>query len=101
MKEAQPSWYTAVPTMHQAILSRAGAQPGDHRCRALALPALVFRLAPAQVMLALAETFRAPVIEAYGMTEAAHQMTSNPLPPTRPEAWLGRRGGRPPRAGRA
>jgi acyl-CoA synthetase (AMP-forming)/AMP-acid ligase II len=32
-------------------------------------------------MLSLAETFKAPVIEAYGMTEAAHQMTSNPLPP--------------------
>ncbi len=32
-------------------------------------------------MLSLAETFKAPVIEAYGMTEATHQMTSNPLPP--------------------
>jgi len=27
------------------------------------------------------ETFNAPVIESYGMTEAAHQMASNPLPP--------------------
>jgi acyl-CoA synthetase (AMP-forming)/AMP-acid ligase II len=32
-------------------------------------------------MARLEEAFRAPVIEAYGMTEAAHQMTSNPLPP--------------------
>ena len=32
-------------------------------------------------MLELAETFRAPVIEAYGMTEATHQMACNPLPP--------------------
>ncbi len=31
--------------------------------------------------MSLAQTFKAPVIEAYGMTEAAHQMTSNPLPP--------------------
>ena len=32
-------------------------------------------------MKALEETFNAPVIEAYGMTEAAHQMACNPLPP--------------------
>ena len=31
MEEAKPTWYTAVPTMHQAILARAGAQRGDHR----------------------------------------------------------------------
>jgi acyl-CoA synthetase (AMP-forming)/AMP-acid ligase II len=37
-------------------------------------------LAP-QVMARLEAVFRAPVIEAYGMTEAAHQMASNPLPP--------------------
>ena len=29
----------------------------------------------------LAKAFGAPVLEAYGMTEAAHQMASNPLPP--------------------
>ena len=38
---------------------------------------------PPQVMAALEETFGAPVIESYGMTEAAHQMASNPLPPGR------------------
>jgi len=36
---------------------------------------------PAPVMKELATTFKAPVIEAYGMTEAAHQMCCNPLPP--------------------
>ncbi len=36
---------------------------------------------PPQVMAALEEAFGAPVIESYGMTEASHQMTSNPLPP--------------------
>jgi acyl-CoA synthetase (AMP-forming)/AMP-acid ligase II len=30
----------------------------------------------------LESTFGVPVLEAYGMTEAAHQMTSNPLPPS-------------------
>jgi acyl-CoA synthetase (AMP-forming)/AMP-acid ligase II len=81
MKDVRPSWYTAVPTMHQAILSRAlrNQEVID------AVPLRFLRSSsaslPAQVMLQLAETFRAPVIEAYGMTEAAHQMTSNPLPP--------------------
>lgn len=32
-------------------------------------------------MQALETTFGVPVIEAYGMTEASHQMASNPLPP--------------------
>ncbi len=81
MKEAKPTWYTAVPTMHQAILGRARAQSGCDRCRALRFLRSSSASLPAQVMLSLAETFKAPVIEAYGMTEAAHQMTSNPLPP--------------------
>src|SRR5437762_2269779 len=38
---------------------------------------------PPRVMHALEQAFGAPVVEAYGMTEAAHQMTSNPLPPAR------------------
>ena len=81
MKEARPTWYTAVPTMHQAILSRAGRN-GETIAE---VPLRFLRSSsaslPAQVMEALAETFGAPVIEAYGMTEAAHQMCSNPLPP--------------------
>src|SRR6202012_5705690 len=36
---------------------------------------------PGQVMEAVEKAFGVPVIEAYGMTEAAHQMASNPLPP--------------------
>ncbi len=81
MREAQPTWYTAVPTMHQGILARA---PRNAETIA-AVPLRFLRSSsaslPAQVMTALAETFGAPVIEGYGMTEAAHQMASNPLPP--------------------
>jgi acyl-CoA synthetase (AMP-forming)/AMP-acid ligase II len=81
MKEAGPTWYTAVPTMHQAILSRA-----ERNADVIAAVPLRFLRSssaslPAQVMRALEATFGAPVIEAYGMTEAAHQMASNPLPP--------------------
>lgn len=77
--EARPSWYTAVPTMHQAILSRAGRNAeviADVPLRFLRSSSASL---PAQVMGALAETFGAPVIEAYGMTEAAHQMCCNRL----------------------
>ncbi|ARC88757.1 acyl--CoA ligase [Rhodovulum sp. MB263] len=80
MSEARPSWYSAVPTMHQAILSRAGR----NRDVIEAVPLRFLRSSsaslPAQVMTALVETFDAPLIEAYGMTEAAHQMCCNPLP---------------------
>ncbi|MGO4908322.1 acyl--CoA ligase [Pseudorhodobacter sp. W20_MBD10_FR17] len=81
MKEAKPTWYTAVPTMHQALLARAPRNQdviADHPLRFLRSSSASL---PAQVMLELASTFNAPVIEAYGMTEATHQMASNPLPP--------------------
>lgn len=81
MKDAKPTWYTAVPTMHQALLTRAGRNKEiieDTKLRFLRSSSASL---PAQVMLELRDTFGAPVIEAYGMTEAAHQMASNPLPP--------------------
>jgi acyl-CoA synthetase (AMP-forming)/AMP-acid ligase II len=81
MEEARPTWYTAVPTMHQAILARAernGDVIGAHplrfiRSSSASLPVPVFH--------ALEQAFSCPVIEAYAMTENAHQMTSNQLPP--------------------
>ena len=81
MQEMQPSWYTAVPSMHQAILGSARRYPQiTGQCRLRFIRSSSASLAP-QVMIALEETFKAPVIEAYGMTEASHQIASNPLPP--------------------
>ncbi len=81
LDDARPTWYTAVPTMHQAILERA-ARNAEVVARArLRLVRSSSASLPPQVMASLEETFGAPVIEAYGMTEAAHQMASNPLPP--------------------
>jgi len=81
LEESSASWYTAVPTMHQAILARADRnQDILSRARLRFVRSSSASLAPS-VMQALELTFSAPVIEAYGMTEAAHQMTSNPLPP--------------------
>ena len=81
-QETGATWYSAVPTIHQLLLARV--RPGD------AKPAGADRLRfirscsaslPPQVMHDLEAAFGAPVLEAYGMTEAAHQMASNPLPP--------------------
>ncbi len=81
MKEANPTWYTAVPTMHQAILRRAERNREAIESGRLRLIRSSSASLPPQVMKELEDTFGAPVIESYGMTEAAHQMTSNPLPP--------------------
>ena len=79
--EVKPSWYTAVPTMHQAILDRAPRNAEIVAGMDLRFARSSSSSLPPQVMAALEETFGCPVIEAYGMTEAAHQMASNPLPP--------------------
>lgn len=83
LDEIEPSWYTAVPTMHQTILSRAARNPESvGRARKnLRLVRSSSASLPPQVMMELEKTFDAPVVEAYGMTEAAHQMACNPLPP--------------------
>lgn len=79
--EYQATWFSAVPAMFQALLSRArrGGSPRNtdslrfiRSCSAALSPA---------VMQQMESTFGVPVIEAYGMTEASHQMASNPLPP--------------------
>ncbi|MCZ6484730.1 MAG: acyl--CoA ligase, partial [Acidobacteria bacterium] len=80
MKEANPSWYTAVPTMHQAILSRASRNRETIDSVQLRFLRSSSAALPTQVIKELEKTFNAPLIEAYGMTEAAHQMASNPLP---------------------
>ena len=81
MEDAKPSWYSAVPTMHQAILARAGRAKSTIEAHPLRLIRSSSSSLPPQVMAELEATFQTPVIEAYGMTEAAHQMASNPLPP--------------------
>jgi acyl-CoA synthetase (AMP-forming)/AMP-acid ligase II len=81
LDEMRPTWTTAVPTMHQAILARAARNPDSVRRAQLRLIRSSSASLPPQVMLDLEATFGCPVIESYGMTEAAHQMASNPLPP--------------------
>ncbi len=79
--EFSPTWYTAVPTMHQSILARASANADIINRRPLRFIRSSSSVLPPQVKAQLEEAFAAPVIEAYGMTEASHQIASNPLPP--------------------
>jgi acyl-CoA synthetase (AMP-forming)/AMP-acid ligase II len=81
MEEARPTWYTAVPTMHQAILTRAGRNAEVIKANPLRFVRSSSASLPVPVLRELEEVFGAPVIEAYGMTEASHQMASNQLPP--------------------
>ncbi len=67
--------------MHQAILTRAERNAEILGRRKLRFIRSSSASLPPQVMLELEKTFGCPVIESYGMTEAAHQMASNPLPP--------------------
>jgi acyl-CoA synthetase (AMP-forming)/AMP-acid ligase II len=78
-REHRATWYSAVPTVHQVLLERADRDGAPHSgprfirsCSAALAPTILTKLE---------NRFGAPVLEAYGMTEAAHQVASNPLPP--------------------
>lgn len=81
MRDFAPTWYSAVPTMHQMLLGRADRNRDTidaHRFRFIRSSSAPL---PPVVLERLEVTFQAPVLESYGMTEATHQMTSNPMPP--------------------
>jgi acyl-CoA synthetase (AMP-forming)/AMP-acid ligase II len=81
LEELRPTWYSAVPTIHHAVVALAGldrasaARVGLRFVRSSSAPL------PPRLGAELEALFGAPVIEAYGMTEASHQIASNPLPP--------------------
>jgi acyl-CoA synthetase (AMP-forming)/AMP-acid ligase II len=74
------TWYSAVPTIHQMLLMRAGTERPEGSRTLRFIRSCSSALSPT-TMEALEEHFGAPVLEAYGMTEASHQIASNPLPP--------------------
>jgi len=74
------TWYSAVPTIHQVLLARAGGKRPEGAESLRFIRSCSAALSPDH-MQQLEEVFGAPVLEAYGMTEASHQMASNPLPP--------------------
>ncbi len=81
VEETKPTWFTAVPTIHQLILQRAPRSMNTLKSLPLRFIRSSSASLPPQIMAELEQTFDVPVVEAYGMTEAAHQMAANPLPP--------------------
>lgn len=81
LEELRPTWYTAAPTFHRAILSRAEAARDIIRRSQLRLIRSSSATLPLPLLAEMESVFGVPVIEAYGMTESPIQITSNPLPP--------------------
>jgi acyl-CoA synthetase (AMP-forming)/AMP-acid ligase II/acyl carrier protein len=79
LKEFQPTWYTAVPAIHQAALSASERDKESARRSSLRLIRSASSTLPAKVLRGLESLFRVPVIDTFGMTEAATQIAANPL----------------------
>ncbi|MGY3363760.1 acyl-CoA synthetase (AMP-forming)/AMP-acid ligase II [Bradyrhizobium sp. GM2.4] len=79
MRQLRPTWYTAVPTIHRALLTAAEANPDLARSSSLrVIRSASASLTPA-ILDGLEATFGVPVLETYGMTEAASQIAANPF----------------------
>ena len=76
---AGATWFSAVPTVHKILLDRADGDGAPHESFRF-IRSCSAALAPS-VLADVERRFGSPVLEAYGMTEASHQMSSNPLPP--------------------
>jgi acyl-CoA synthetase (AMP-forming)/AMP-acid ligase II len=81
VEQYKPTWYSAVPTMHQLLLTRSERNAKLIKANPFRFIRSSSASLPPVVMERLEATFGAPVLESYGMTEASHQMSSNPLPP--------------------
>ena len=79
VREHHVTWYSAVPTIHQILLARTRASKRPSGSEQLRFIRSCSAALPAAMMLELEDRFDVPVLQAYGMTEAAHQMASNPL----------------------
>ncbi|MEH1768371.1 MAG: acyl--CoA ligase [Nostoc sp.] len=77
----KPTWYSAAPTMHQAILARASRNTEIVKANRFRFIRSSSASLPPVIIEQLEATLNAPVVEAYSMTEASHLMTTNPLPP--------------------
>jgi acyl-CoA synthetase (AMP-forming)/AMP-acid ligase II len=81
VRDTRATWYSAVPTIHQLLLTRAGGErpAGSENLRFIRSCSAAL---PPEMMQSMEQVFGAPVLEGYGMTEASHQMCSNPVPPS-------------------
>lgn len=81
VRDNRVTWYSAVPTIHQLVLARMGDSKKPAGTEHLRFVRSCSAALAPQVMEKMESLFEVPVLEAYGMTEASHQMCSNPLPP--------------------
>src|SRR5437588_884149 len=79
LTEFQPTWYTAVPTIHRAVLETAEKHKERARQSSLRLIRSASSTLPVKVLRGLEARFEVPVIDTFGMTEAATQIAANPL----------------------
>src|SRR6516225_323528 len=79
LTEFRPTWYTAVPAIHRAVLSAADGHKHRAQRSSLRLLRSASSSLPPNVLCGLEALFGVPVIDTYGMTEAATQIAANPL----------------------
>ena len=81
LEEFQPTWYSASPAIHRAILDSADLLRTEFRASGLRFIRSASAPMPSPLIGEIESAFGVPLIEAYGMTEAAPQIASNRLPP--------------------
>ncbi|MGA7809779.1 condensation domain-containing protein, partial [Bradyrhizobium sp.] len=84
LKQHQPTWYTAVPPIHRALIAEARRRKRAYRRSSLRLIRSASSSLPTDVLDELEQLFGVPVIETYGMTEAASQIAANPVEKRKP-----------------
>lgn len=92
LTEFRPTWYTAVPAIHQALLREADLQKKRARRSSLRLVRSASTSLSHDVFGGLQALFGVPVIDTYGMTEAATQIAANSLQRQKPGS-VGRQAG--------
>jgi acyl-CoA synthetase (AMP-forming)/AMP-acid ligase II len=80
LNQFRPTWFTAVPSMYQAIVARARANQQTSVPSSLRFIRSSSTALSPELMNELEQLFRVPVIESYGMTECG-MISCNPLPP--------------------
>jgi amino acid adenylation domain-containing protein len=84
LKQCQPTWYTAVPPIHRALITAARRRKRSFRQSSLRLIRSASSSLPIDVLDELEALFGVPVIETYGMTEASTQIAANPVERRKP-----------------
>jgi acyl-CoA synthetase (AMP-forming)/AMP-acid ligase II/acyl carrier protein len=84
LSEFRPTWYSAIPAIHRALLSAAISDKHRAQRCSLRLIRSASSPLPRDVLGGLEGLFGVPVIDTYGMTEATTQVTANPLARRKP-----------------